>query len=125
MRSRLRTIFLEDNEITVGRHSNSTHPLDLDQLSDFALALISKNQFRITRNGDDVKIFDLSSNGTTVDGRRIPKNTGMSLVHNSSIGLAMMRGYVFQKTSREYHPKEGYPKEFRKLYATSIVSLRL
>lgn len=64
MRSRLRTIFLEDNEITVGRHSKSTYRLDVDQLGEKALDLISKNQFRITRHGDDVRIFDLSSNGT-------------------------------------------------------------
>ena len=125
MRSGLRTIFLEGNEITVGRNSKSTHPLDIDQLlNEKALEILSKNQFRIVRNGDDVKIFDLSRNGTPVDGRKIPK-TGMSLVHNSSIGLASMRGYVFQKTSREYHPKDGFPKEFRRIYATSNVRPKL
>ena len=55
-----------------------------------------------------------------MNGRRIPRS-GVSLLHDAFIKMASLRGYVFQKTSPEYHPKD-YPKDFRRLYATSAVS---
>jgi pSer/pThr/pTyr-binding forkhead associated (FHA) protein len=80
-------------ELIVGRsdpQSNSYPDVDLGPYGGLELG-VSRRHFRLTRNGDQFYIEDLSSmNGTVVNGQRIPPHTLHPLRPGDRIVLGKM-----------------------------------
>ena len=114
-----------EDPITFGRHPDLSYVFDKERVfNDYRH--ISKKHFVIKKyvNGD-VKIIDLSSNGTFVNGTMVGKGRIYPLTHlcTISMGLPELQIFTFINFEDKKREDEQMPVEFKGKYALENVML--
>jgi len=104
--------------ITIGRATSNKVVITPEQMPEEQHLKLSKLQFIIEKRSDGVvEIKDTSTNGTSLDERKIGKNKRAILKHNSTIVMAEMPSFVFMYTKNEYQLE--FPEPLRRIYMIS------
>ena len=105
-----------DEPIVFGRIKELDYVFNKDTVKMVNWRNISKKHFYIKRNPEssDVRLFDLSSNGTFVNGVKVGKNRFYPLTHLATIGLGLpgLNVFTFINNKDKSYEEERMPVGF-------------
>jgi hypothetical protein len=131
---RERFVVIEGAPVVVGRSPDEGDGVVLGPyLDDEAVRWVSRNHLRLELHGDELRVTDLSTNGTVLLGRSGPRETprpvGLSRDHSHRVGewdlLQLHQGVEVSRADRDFRPATAGQPESSVMGDAPTIAMRL